>query len=70
MPKYAMMWLTIEVIVLPVIYYLGYEPMMKKQEDDFDKSFDIIFQKAYELEKENQELRLKNKLFVTQNRKS
>lgn len=57
MPNYAMMWLSIEVIVLPVIYYAGYEILMEKQKDDFERSLSIIHKYVKEIEMENSILR-------------
>lgn len=34
-PKYKGLWFSLEVIVLPLIYYVGYEMLMDKQKEEF-----------------------------------
>ncbi|KKM76383.1 hypothetical protein LCGC14_1380700 [marine sediment metagenome] len=46
MPDHAMMWLYIEVIVLPIIYYIGYEVLMEKQKESFERDADKMIEKA------------------------
>ncbi|MBI4453746.1 hypothetical protein HY636_03825 [Candidatus Woesearchaeota archaeon] len=57
MPNYAIMWLSIEVIVLPLIYYIGYEVLMNKQKANFEKSINKISNNSITLEKENKLLK-------------
>ena len=42
MPNYSLLWLSLEVIILPVVYYLGYELIMDKQRAAFQRSIDAI----------------------------
>lgn len=57
MSNYDKLWLSLEVIVLPIIYYMGYEILMDKQKKDFDNTLEEMYNYASELEKENARLK-------------
>jgi len=59
-PKYSVLWLTLEVIILPVIYMVGYENLMNEQEKLFDEDTTELIDTVESLEKEN--FRLKEKM--------
>ena len=60
-PKYKMLWFSLEVIILPLIYYVGYEMMMDQQKEEFERSVDFISSKIIDLDDENKGLKLKLK---------
>lgn len=64
--KYATLWLSLEVIILPLIYYIGYELLMSDQKEELEKELDIFIDEiegledyAVSLEKENSNLKEK-----------
>jgi len=58
---YKDLWLFLQIVGLPAIYYIGYEILMDKQRETFEKGFNLISIRSFELEKENQELKRKLK---------
>lgn len=54
---YSGLLLTLEVIVLPVIYIIGYEIMIEKQRFMYEQNIRDIEKDLHKLEKENQLLR-------------
>lgn len=66
--KYAPLWLSLEVIIIPTLYLIGYEFLMHKQRKDFELNLSLIAEeienldeKVEMLEKENYRLRMKLK---------
>ena len=55
--KYSKLLLSIEVIVLPVVYYVGYEILMKKQKKDFDELLTAVQNRGNALEAKNIQLK-------------
>ncbi|MBT4446272.1 hypothetical protein HOA92_03410 [archaeon] len=41
-PKYATLCFSIEVILLPMIYYIGYEVLVDKQKREFEHGFGVM----------------------------
>jgi hypothetical protein len=54
-PKYKMLWLSLEVIILPLIYYVGYEMMMDNQKGKFEENIDFISNKVIDLKEKFEE---------------
>lgn len=61
--KYSKLLLSIEVIVLPVVYYVGYEILMKQQKKDFDRLLNDVQNKGSVLETKNIQLKAKLQFF-------
>ncbi len=40
--NYSVLWLSLEVITLPIIYYIGYEMLMSRQKEELDREFDEL----------------------------
>ncbi|MBU0460560.1 MAG: hypothetical protein KJ597_04430 [Nanoarchaeota archaeon] len=66
--KYRMLWFSLEVIILPLIYYMGYEIMMDGQRESFNRSIDLISNEMNHLDNENKELRLQLKYSKKKNK--
>ncbi len=60
-PAYSPLWLSLEVIILPVIYTLGYELIIDEQKWTFSEILDNISEYSKQLEKENIKLKEENK---------
>ena len=60
-PHYAQLWLSLEIIIIPTMYLIGYEFMMEKQRRKFEQIITSITYEAKELEKDNLRLRKKIK---------
>jgi len=60
--KRAMMWLSLEVIILPFLYVVGYEMLMDKQKQRLEEKMDQTLLSLNVLEKQN--LELKHKLSI------
>ncbi len=58
-PAYAPLWLSLEVIIIPTFYLVGYELILEKQRKDFERDSSLIQEHAEKLEKENYRLRLR-----------
>ncbi len=52
-PKYDKLWLSLEVIILPIIYSIGYEALMEKQRNRMINIHTKISRKILKLEVEN-----------------
>jgi len=57
--SYDRMWLNLEVIIIPLVYIIGYEILMEKQVryaktdyDELNEEINILKRKAFALEKE------------------
>ncbi len=59
-PTYKELWLYLEIIILPLIYYIGYEMLMDKQREDFRTDLREILEDSRELEEKNTALNTKN----------
>jgi len=55
--KYSKLLLSIEVIVLPVVYYVGYEILMKQQKKDFSELLTVVQNRGNALEAKNIQLK-------------
>ncbi|MFH1438990.1 MAG: hypothetical protein ABIG89_00355 [Candidatus Woesearchaeota archaeon] len=60
-PKYSVLWLTMEVIILPAVYILGYEILMDRQRKKLRKDFNILMSQVEFFKKKIYELKLINK---------
>ena len=58
-PNYSNLWFSLEFIILPIVYIIGYEILMEKQKQEEDNEKNRIYQELNELEKRY--LRLKDK---------
>ncbi len=58
-PQYAQLWLSLEIIIIPTMYLIGYEFMLEKQRMNFEKRFELIRQRTEELERKNVRLHLR-----------
>lgn len=56
------MWLSLELIILPFIYVVGYEMLMDKQKKEADAVMNRVISESTAIEKENVEL--KNELSI------
>ena len=56
-PKYAQLWLSLEIIIIPTMYLVGYEFMLHKQKKKFDYHYLLLNKKLDKLEKENTKLK-------------
>ena len=45
-PSYDKLWLSVEIISLPMIYALGYEHIIKKQKEGYERDIGSIIQKT------------------------
>lgn len=68
--KYSVLWLSLEVITLPLIYYIGYEILMNKQKEDLDRDFEELAEEFDSLSETAQELREENKTLKRKLRKN
>ena len=59
LPNYSTLWFSLEFIILPIIYIIGYEILMEKQKQEDNNEKNRIYQELNNLE--NRYLRLKNK---------
>ena len=57
--KRAMMWLSLELIILPFIYVVGYEMLMDKQRRQLEEKMNKTLLNLNVLEKQNLELKHK-----------
>ncbi len=58
-PNYSNLWFSLEFIILPIVYVIGYEILMEKQKQEEDNEKNRIYRELNNLE--NRYLRLKNK---------
>tara|TARA_Y100000310_G_C20663807_1_gene806319 strand:- start:2099 stop:2365 length:267 start_codon:yes stop_codon:yes gene_type:complete len=59
--KYALLWLSLEVIIIPTLYLVGYELLIHKQRKNFERDISLIVSKVEKLEKENYRLKIRSK---------
>lgn len=55
-PEYKMLWVSLEIIILPLIYYGGYEILMQQQKESLEKSLQNLNAKYYNLLIQNNKL--------------
>lgn len=60
-PKYASLWLALEVIIIPTFYLVGYELVLDKQRKVFERDISLLNETVEHLEKENFQLKQKLK---------
>ena len=60
-PKYVQLWLSLEIIIIPTLYLVGYELLLEKQKKMFEEKINLIEQRSKDLEHKNTELKLKLK---------
>jgi len=53
---YKELWLALEIIILPIIYIIGYEMLMDNQRKSFLKTFQHLKRKLTRIDKQKQEL--------------
>ena len=59
--RYVQLWLSLEIIIIPTLYLIGYELLLEKQKKMFEEKINLIEQRSKDLEHKNTELKLKLK---------
>lgn len=69
-PDFKALWVFLQIITLPAIYYIGFEILMERQKKEFENSIDLVSEefnflqcKINELEQQNKALKIKGKRF-------
>jgi len=61
LPNYSTLWFSLEFIILPIVYIIGYEILMEKQKQIDEEEKNKINEKLNKLEIEYIKLKEKNK---------
>ena len=61
LPKYSTLWFTLEFIILPIVYIVGYELLMEKQDKIYNKDINKINEESDKLGIEHEKIKKENK---------
>ncbi len=70
MIDYAALWLSLEVIIIPVIYTVGYEMVMDRQRNRYEKAISSVEDLLIAAKLENATLKTKVNYLSQQNKES
>ena len=65
-PKYAILWFSLEFIILPIIYIIGYEKLIERQNKIYNKDINKINEESSKLGAEYMKIKRENKRFKTE----